>query len=86
MAHVVFKVVVSSSFRDRRGCREAVRDAIEGQGVLPLMMERDPAIADRGIIANSLAKLGEADTYLVVISNYRYGEVVEDAALNPQGL
>ena len=48
MADGVFKVMVSSSFRDLRGCREAVRDAILGQGMLPLMMETDPAIWDRG--------------------------------------
>jgi hypothetical protein len=34
MADGVFKVMVPSSFRDLRGCREAVRDAILGQGML----------------------------------------------------
>src|SRR5580692_7753735 len=86
MADVVFKVMVSSSFRDLRGCREAARDAINGQGMLPLMMETDPAIPDRGIIANSLAKVDEAHAYVVLISNYRYGQVILDPTLNPTGL
>jgi hypothetical protein len=86
MADGVFKVMVSSSFWDLRGCREAVRDAILGQGMLPLMMEMDPAIPDRGIIANSLGKVGEADAYVVLISNYRHGHVIDDKALNPKGL
>ncbi len=86
MAGNVFKVMVSSSFRDLRGCREAVRDAVLGQGMLPLMMEHDAAIPDRGIITNSLAKVDEADAYVVLIGNYRYGQVIDDAALNPTGL
>jgi hypothetical protein len=86
MADVVFKVMVSSTFRDLRECREAVRDAVLGQGMLPLMMETDSAIPDRGIITNSLAKVDEADAYAVLVSNYRYGQVIEDVALNPKGL
>ncbi|HEY1936213.1 MAG TPA: DUF4062 domain-containing protein [Acetobacteraceae bacterium] len=86
MADRVFKVMVSSSFRDLRGCRKAARAAILGQDMLPLMMETDPAIGDRGIIENSLAKVDAADAYVVVISNYRYGQVIDDAAQNPMHL
>jgi hypothetical protein len=86
MADVVFKVMVSRSFRDLRGCREAVRDAIEGRGMLSLMMEQDAAISDRGNIWNSLAMVDAADAYVVLISNYRYGQVIDDAALNPKTL
>jgi tetratricopeptide (TPR) repeat protein len=86
MADVVFKVMVSSSFRDLRACRQAVRDAILGQAMLPLMMETDAAVPDRGIISNSFAKVDEADAYVVLISNFRYGQVIDDEELNPQGL
>ena len=86
MADVVFRVVVSSTFRDLREWREAVRDAALGQSMLPLMMEHDAAIADRGIISNSLAKVDEANAYVVLISNYRYGQVVVDPVLNPDAL
>lgn len=86
MAGHVFKVMVSSTFRDLRGFREQVRDAILGQNMFPEMMEHDSAIPDRGIIENSLAKVDEADAYVVLISNYRYGQVIDDATQNPKGL
>jgi hypothetical protein len=86
MADVVFRVMVSSTFRDLRECRDAVRDAVESQGMPPLRLEADSALPDRGIITNSLAKVDEADAYVVLISNYRYGQVIEDKELNPKGL
>ena len=64
----------------------AVRDAILGQGMLPLIMETDSANPSRGIITGSLAKVDEADAYVVLISNYRYGQVIDDRDLNPEGL
>ena len=39
MADVVFKVMVSSNFTELQQERAAVRDAIQGQRMLPLMME-----------------------------------------------
>ena len=54
--------------------------------MLPLIMETDLAIPDRGIIENSLAKVDESDAYVVLISNYRYGQVIPDENLNPKGL
>jgi hypothetical protein len=60
MADVVFRVMVSSTFRDLRECRDAVRDAVESQGMPPLRLEADSALPDRGIITNSLAKVDEA--------------------------
>ena len=86
MADVVFKVMVSSSFRDLKAFRRETRDAIQGQGMLPLMMEVSPAMGDRGIIENSLAMVDEADAYVVLISNYRYGQVIKDAIRNPKNL
>lgn len=86
MADIVFKVMLSSTFRDMREEREAVRDAILGQGMLPLIMETDPAMPDRGIITNSLAKVDESNAYVVLISNYRYGQVIDDPIANPDEL
>ena len=43
MAGNVFKVMVSSNFRDLIDHRQAVRDAIIGQGMLPLIMPKGPA-------------------------------------------
>jgi hypothetical protein len=48
MADRVLRVMVSSTFRDLKAEREAVRDAILGAGMYPLMMETDSAIPDRG--------------------------------------
>jgi hypothetical protein len=79
----VFKVMLSSTFFDLVAERNAARDAILGQKMLPLLMEVSPAMPDRGLIANSLAMVDEADIYVVLISNYRYGQVIEDAKLNP---
>lgn len=86
MSGDVFKVMLSSTYRDLIDQREAVRDAILGQGMLPLIMETDSANPSRGIITNSLAKVDEADAYVVLISNYRYGQVIPDNVLNPDGL
>jgi len=82
MADVVFKVMVSSNFQELQQERAAVRDAILGQGMLPLMMETDSAIPDRGIITNSLKMVDEADGYVVLISNYRYGRICDDPERN----
>src|ERR1022692_3075124 len=86
MSGDVFKVMLSSTYRDLIDHREAVRDAIIGQGMLPLIMETDSANPSRGIITGSLAKVDEADAYVVLISNYRYGQVIDDPVLNPRGL
>jgi hypothetical protein len=86
MVGVVFKVMLSSTYRDLIEHREAVRDAIIGQHMLPLIMETDSADPLHGIITNSLAKVDEADAYVVLISNYRYGQVIIDPALNRDGL
>jgi Domain of unknown function (DUF4062)/NB-ARC domain len=86
MADRVLKVMVSSTFRDLKAEREAARDAILGQGMLPLMMETDPAIPDRGLLTSSFAMVDDADIYVVLISNYRYGQIIADPELNPKNL
>jgi hypothetical protein len=82
----VVKVMLSSTFRDLIAERDAAQDAILGQQMLPLLMEVSSAMPDRGIITNSLAMVGEAQVYVALISNYRYGQVIEDVNLNPQKL
>ena len=82
----VLKVMLSSTFRDLIAEREAARDAILGQEMLPLLMEVSPPMPDCGIISNSIAMVDKADIYVVLISHYRYGQVIEDADLNPQKL
>ncbi|MGU3544419.1 DUF4062 domain-containing protein [Methylobacterium sp. A52T] len=82
----VLKVMLSSTFSDLTAEREAARDAILGQKMLPLLMEVSPAMPDRGIIENSMEMVEEADIYVVLISHYRYGQVIEDVDLNPQKL
>ena len=52
--------MVSSTFQDLRAERDAARVAIQGQRMLPLMMETDSAIPNRGLLTNSLAMLDEA--------------------------
>ncbi len=81
-----FKVMVSSNYTDMIAERAAVRDAILGLRMLPLMMEHDSAIAERGIVTNSLKMVDEADVYVVLLSHYRYGQILDDPALNPTGL
>jgi len=86
MTDRVFKVMLSSTYRDLIDHREAVRDAILGQGMMPLIMETDSANPSRGIVTSSLAMVDDADAYVVLISNYRYGQVIDDPVLNPDGL
>jgi tetratricopeptide (TPR) repeat protein len=86
MADRVLKVMVSSTFRDLKAEREAARDAILSQKMLPLMMETDSAIPDRGLLTNSFKMVDDADIYIVLISNYRYGQIIQDPDLNPKNL
>ena len=84
MSDGVLKVMVSSNFQELQKERAAVRDAIQGQRMLALMMETDSAIPDRGIIENSRKMVTEADIYIVLISNYRYGSIIDDGQENPK--
>jgi|GEM_PF-1836946 len=83
----LLKVMVSSNFTDMKPERAAVRDAILRAGMHPLMMETySAAVADRGIVTNSWQMVDEADIYLVLLSNYRYGQIVADSTRNPNRL
>ena len=86
MADRDLKVMVSSTFRDLKAEREAARDAILGQGMRPLMMETNSAIPDRGLLTNSFKLVDDADIYVLLISNYRYGQIIPDPDLNPKNL
>lgn len=78
--------MVSSNYTDMIAERAAVRDAILSLRMLPLLMEHDSAIPDRGIVTNSLKMVDEADVYVVLLSHYRYGHILDDPALNPTSL
>ena len=54
------KVMVSSTYRDLIEERTAVALTIAGQGMVPLFMESDAAIPNRGILENSLKMVAEA--------------------------
>ena len=86
MSEPVYKVMASSTYWDLLDPRSAVRDAVIGQGMLPLMMDHDSAKPHQGIFESSFAKVDEADAYVVLISNYRYGQVIDDPARNPDAL
>jgi tetratricopeptide (TPR) repeat protein len=86
MADRDLKVMVSSTFRDLKAEREAASDAILGQGMRPLMMETESAIPDRGLLSNSFKLVDDADIYVLLISNYRYGQIIPDPDLNPKNL
>ena len=47
------------------------------------MMEYDPATSDQGILESSYEEVDRAHAYLVLISNWRYGRIL-DVADNPQ--
>ena len=78
MADRDLKVMVSSTFRDLKAEREAARDAVLGQGMRPLMMETESAVPDRGLLTNSFKLVDAADIYVLLISNYRYGQIIPD--------
>jgi hypothetical protein len=77
--------MISSTYKELADHRAAVSKAALGQGMYPLDMANDSAIPDQGLIAASLAKVDEADAYVGLIS-YRYGQIIEDPARNPDGL
>jgi len=79
-------VMVSSTFRDLKAEREGVREVIQGQGMLARMMETDSTIPDRGLLTNSRAMVQRTELFLPLVSNYRYGQVIEDADLNSKRL
>ena len=76
MSDKLHRVMISSTYRDLKEQREAVRDAALGQQFFPDMMEYDPAKGDQTILASSFEKVDNADAYVLLISNYRYGQII----------
>jgi hypothetical protein len=79
-----YKVMLSSTYKELAGHREAVRDAMLRQDFFPVSMENDSALPDHTLITASLGKVDEADGYVGLLG-YRYGQTPEDA-LNPEKL
>ncbi len=86
MSDPVYSVMLSSTYRDLIEHRQAVEKAAKSQRMFADMMEDDPGKPDQGIIESSLEKVNRADAYVVLISNYRYGQVIDDPVRNPDGL
>jgi tetratricopeptide (TPR) repeat protein len=77
-------VMLSSTYKELEKHREAVREAMLGQRLMPIAMEDDAALPI-DLIDASLAKVEESDAYVGLIS-YRYGQVTIDPIKNPEQL
>lgn len=86
MSDKLHRVMISSTYRDLTEQRVAVRDAALGQNFFPDMMEYDPAKGDQTILASSFEKVDQADAYVLLISNYRYGQIIPHPTHNPDNL
>jgi hypothetical protein len=86
MSDKLHRVMISSTYRDLIEQREAVRDAALTQQFYPDMMEYDPAKGDQTILASSFEKVDKADAYVLLISNYRYGQIIPHLTDNPDNL
>jgi len=74
-------VTVSSTFTDLREHRAALIDAIDGQGLKPLVMENDAAkLVD--VIDSSLQMVRDGSAYIGVISR-KYGQTPKCPDRNP---
>jgi len=80
-----YSVMLSSTYKELEKHREAVREAMLGQRLMPIAMEDDSALPDQDLIDASLAKVEESDAYVGLIS-YRYGQVTIDPIRNPEQL
>ncbi len=78
-------VMVSSTFADFRQHREALIDAISGQGLHPIAMEQDSARPAGTVIDSSLRKVREGAAYVGIIGA-RYGDIPDSAEHNPERL
>lgn len=79
-----YKVMLSSTYKELAGHREAGRDAMLRQDFFPVSMENDSALPNHTLITASLGKVNESDGYVGLIG-YRYGQTPEDD-LNPDNL
>lgn len=78
-----YKVVLSSTYKELAGHREAVLKAMWSEEFVPLAMESSAAEPDHTLISASLEKVDAADGYVGLIG-YRHGQTPIDAELNPQ--
>jgi len=85
MSDLVHRLMISSTWLDLKDERFVVRDACLGSDLYPDMMEYDPAKPDQGILESSYEKVDRAHAYLVLISDWRYGQIL-DVPGNNDGL
>lgn len=85
MSDLVHRLMISSTWLDLKDERLVVRDACLGSDLYPDMMEYDPAKSDQGILESSYEKADRAHAYLVLISDWRYGQIL-DVPDNTDGL
>lgn len=77
MSDLVHRLMISSTWLDLKDERCVVRDACLGSDLYPDMMEYDPAKSDQGILESSYEKVDRAHAYLVLISDWRYGQILD---------
>jgi hypothetical protein len=75
-------VMISSTFTDLEQHREALIEAIKGEGLTDVAMENDSALPDVDVIDSSLRMVREASAYVGVIS-HKYGQTPECPIRNP---
>jgi hypothetical protein len=80
-----YSVMLSSTYKELERHREAVREAMIGQRLMPIAMEDDAALPDEDLISASLGKVDESDAYVGLIS-YRYGQTPFCKKRNPSAL
>jgi hypothetical protein len=76
-----YRVMISSTYIELIEHRLAIKDAMIGQDMLPVMMETDGSL-NRDLIAESLEKVEKSDAYVGLVS-YRYGQRPECKERNP---
>ena len=78
-------VMISSTFADFEQHREALIEAISGQGLHPIAMEQDSALPAGTVIDSSLQKVRDGAAYIGIIG-FRYGNIPDSAERNPERL
>jgi hypothetical protein len=81
----IYKIVLSSAFVGLEEHRNAARQVISSQQMLPIAMEDDAALPDQDLIDASLAKVDDSDGYVGLIG-YRYGQTPICPLRNPHCL
>jgi tetratricopeptide (TPR) repeat protein len=79
------RVMVSSTFTDLKGHREALDKALHAHDLFPCVMENDSARLDN-VLESSLEKVRDSAAYIGVISLVKYGQIPMDEIRNPQKL